>query len=147
MMPRNRRAGASATCGENAKTRLVHLSPGQTQLNELADEEIRQILTGGPGKQRPPRRGEGRGRKWLVCGMSVLNRAYLQDICREFARGGTSAPHPKECAKDRRCRPGGTARIGALKPPHLSGITGPGKGIRKTGSQKYRTGAHEQTDA
>ena len=72
------------------------LSPQQVPSTDLAGEKIQSILSQRTGQRRAHRRVEGDCRERMVRGASVRHRRYLQDLCGELSRGGSSAPHRDE---------------------------------------------------
>ena len=90
------------------KALLAKLSPQQVTITELAGEKIQTILTHAPGNGAPIGGVKVIADERMVRGASVRHRGYLQDLCGEFPRSGSSAPHPGGSPDHRQRDAGGT---------------------------------------
>ena len=70
-------------------------------VTDLAGEKIQTHPHPRAGQRRSHRRAEGDRGKRMVRGASVRDGGYLQDLCGELPRRGSSAPHPGGSTGDR----------------------------------------------
>ena len=89
------------------KALLSKLSPKQIKITELAGEKIQTVLTQAPGNGAPIGGLKVVGPERMVRGASVRDGRHLQDLCGEFPRSGSSAPHPGGSPNDGQRRLGG----------------------------------------
>ena len=92
------------------KELLAKLSPQQVQAHRPGGRKNPDHPHPRAGQRRSHRRVEGGGGERMVCGASVRDREYLQDLCGELPGSGSSAPHPGGSTDNRqRCFGGGAA--------------------------------------